>query len=269
MIESNCYKTLNYLGFRSIIRSVANEVRVSDPGPVEVGNLTRRHWNDLKEPSIIDLKKCVVKKKKKIRSKSAAANAALKAQQTLPVTADLPGGPQEQAGAPALAAGLNPPVEPEVQVVAEVSGSNDQPRAGTGAVPKGPPHVPTIHTPPVFPVANPPALGQGTPGVAQKRQYVDPPHYGRGFNQRVYGRNRGGGYGGRNHYKSFPRGPRGGGNANFGAPGIATNSSRGNGGYNQGGYGGGPAFSAVNCWSCNQANPSQNSVCSYCYSSLY
>ena len=41
MIESNCYKTLNYLGFRSIIRSVANEVRTTDPGPVEVGNLTR------------------------------------------------------------------------------------------------------------------------------------------------------------------------------------------------------------------------------------
>ena len=69
MIELNCYKTLNYLGFRSIIRSVANEVRVSNPGPVEVGNLTRRHWNNLKEPSIIDLKKRVVKKKKKIRSK--------------------------------------------------------------------------------------------------------------------------------------------------------------------------------------------------------
>ena len=65
MIESNCYKTLNYLGFRTIIRSVANEVRLTDPGPVEVGMLTRRHWNALKEPSIIDLKKRVVKKKEK------------------------------------------------------------------------------------------------------------------------------------------------------------------------------------------------------------
>merc|ERR1711888_71988 len=119
MVESNCYKTLNYLGFWSIIRSVANEVRVSDPGPIEVGNLTRRHWNDLKEPSVNDLKHRVVKKKKKIRSKS-AANATKQAQQTAPITADLPGGPQGQAGAPALAAGLNPQVEPEVVVVDEV-----------------------------------------------------------------------------------------------------------------------------------------------------
>ena len=55
MIESNCYKTLNYLGFWTIIRSVANEVRTTDPGPVEVGNLTRRHWDALKEPTIIDI----------------------------------------------------------------------------------------------------------------------------------------------------------------------------------------------------------------------
>ena len=266
LVEMNCYKTLNYHAFRAIVRSVANEVIVDNPGPVEVGHISRRHWNDLKEPSVHDLKVRVGKKKKKLRSKSLAAK---KAQQTLPATANPPEGPQEQAGAPAPAAGLNPPGDNEVQVVAEVSGSNDQPRAGTGAVPKGTPHVPTIQTPQVFPVANPPPLGQGNPGGAQKRQYVETPHYGRGYNQRGHGRNRGGGYGGRNKYKFFPRGPRGGGNTNFGAPGIATNTSRGNGGHSQGGYGGGPAFSAVNCWSCQQANPSQNSVCSYCFSSLY
>ena len=151
--------------------------------------------------------------------------------------------------------------------MAEVNGTNGQSRTGLGAVPKG---VPIIKTPQVFPpVANPPALGQGNPGVAQKRQYVEPPHYERGFKQRVYGRNRGGGYGGRNRYKFFPRGPRGGGNPNSGAPGIAANSSHGNGGNRQGGYGGGPEFTAVNCRYCHQANPSQNSVCSYCFSSLY
>ena len=64
MIESNCYKTLNYRGFRDIIRSVAAEVKLTTPGPIEIGNLGRRHWNALKEPSIIDLKKRVVKKKK-------------------------------------------------------------------------------------------------------------------------------------------------------------------------------------------------------------
>ena len=70
MIEMNCYKTLNYHGFRAIIRSVANEVRTTDPGPVEVGNISRRHWNDLKEPTVHDLKVRVGKKKKKLRSQS-------------------------------------------------------------------------------------------------------------------------------------------------------------------------------------------------------
>ena len=266
----NCYKTLNYHAFRAIIRQVANEVIVDSPGPVEVGHISRRHWNDLKEPTLHDLKVRVGKKKHKLRSKSLAAKkAAKKAQQTLPDTANPPEGSQEQAGASAPVAGLNPPGDNEVQVLAEVSGSNDQPRAGTGAAPRGPPQIPIIQTPQVFPLANPPSLGQGGPGVAQKRQYVDTPHYGRGFNKRVYGRNRGGGYGGRTK-QYFPRGPRGGGNTNFGAPGLATNtSSRGNGGNSQGNYGGGPAFMAVKCWSCHQVNPSQNSVCSYCYSSLY
>ena len=155
MIESNCYKTLNYHGFRAIIRSVASEVKLTDPGPVEVGNLGRRHWNALKEPTIIDLKKRVVRKKKKLRSKSAVANAAKKAQQTLPPTADPPGGPQEQAGAPAQAAGLNPPGEPEVVVLAEVSAPNDQPRVGDRGAAGGAPPVPFIQTPPVqFSMAN-------------------------------------------------------------------------------------------------------------------
>ena len=149
----------------------------------------------------------------------------------------------------------------------EVSGSKGQSRTAIGAAPKG---VPIIQTPQVFkPVAIPPALGQGNPGAAQKRQYVDTPHYDRGYKQRGYGRFRGGGYGGRNNKRSFHRGPRGGGYANSGAPGVATSSSHGNGGNNQGGYGGGPEFSVVNCWSCHQANPSQNSVCSYCFSRLY
>ena len=218
----------------------------------------------MKEPTVNDLKVRVGKKKKKLRSKPLAAK---KAQLSLPATTEPPEGSQEQVGDQSLAAGLNPPGDSDLQVLAEVNGTNGQSGTGLGAVPKG---VPIIKPPQVFPpVANPPALGQGNPGVAQKRQYVDPPHYECGFKQCVYGRNRGGGYGGRNKYKFFPRGPRGGGNANFGAPGIATNTSRGSGGHSQGGYGGGPAFSAVNCWSCQQANPSQNTVCSYCYQGLY
>ena len=130
------------------------------------------------------------KRKEKLRSKSLAAkNAAKKAQQTLAATADLPGGSQEQAGAPALAAGLNPPVKPEVVVVAEVSGPNDQPRVGDGAAAGGAPPVPlVIQTPPVFPLAHPPSLGPRLQELAQPGQYVDAPHYGRGFKQRGYGR---------------------------------------------------------------------------------
>ena len=40
MIEANCFKTLNYFGLRGIIRSVASEVKLNDPGPVEVGNIS-------------------------------------------------------------------------------------------------------------------------------------------------------------------------------------------------------------------------------------
>ena len=177
----NCYKTLNYHVFRAIVRSVANEVIVDNPGPVEVGTISRRHWNDLKEPTVNDLKVRVGKKKKKLRSKSLAAKKAAKKQAQLcpPATTEPPEGSQEQVGDQSLAAGLNPLGDSEVQVVGEVNGSNGQSRTALGAVPKG---VPIIQTPQVFkPVANPLTLGQGNPGVAQKCQYVDPPHYGRGF----------------------------------------------------------------------------------------
>merc|ERR1712055_157467 len=122
----------NYHVFRAIVRSVANEVIVDNPGPVEVGSISRRHWNDLKEPTVKDLKDRAGKKKKKISSKSLAAKkaAAKKAQQTLLDTANLPEGSQKQAGALAPLAGLNPPGDHQVQVLAEVSGSKDQPRAG-------------------------------------------------------------------------------------------------------------------------------------------
>ena len=56
MIESNGYKTLNYKEFRGIIRSVASEVKINNLGPIEIGGLSRRHWNALKEPTIVDLK---------------------------------------------------------------------------------------------------------------------------------------------------------------------------------------------------------------------
>ena len=81
----------------------------------------------------------MVKKKKRIRAKSTVSKTVKTAQNTLPVTADPQGGPQGQVGAPAQAAGLNLPAEPEVLVVGEVNGSNDQPRVGPGAAAGGPP----------------------------------------------------------------------------------------------------------------------------------
>ena len=56
LIEMNSTKALNYFGFRSIIRQVANDCIVNQPGPVEIGALSRRHWNNLREPSVNDLK---------------------------------------------------------------------------------------------------------------------------------------------------------------------------------------------------------------------
>ena len=120
----NSYKTLNYLGFRAIIRSVANECIVDTPGPIEVGTISRRHWNALKEPSVNDLKTRVVKKKKKLRSKSLAAKKALLSQ---PATTEPPEGSQGQAGDQSLAAGLNPSEDSEVQVIGEVNSSNGHP----------------------------------------------------------------------------------------------------------------------------------------------
>ena len=56
MIEANGYKILNYAEFRDIIRSVASEIKSKSLGPIEIGNLGRRHWNALNEPVISDLK---------------------------------------------------------------------------------------------------------------------------------------------------------------------------------------------------------------------
>merc|ERR1712030_265573 len=109
-------------------------------------------------------------------------------------------------------------------------------------------------------MANPPALGQQFQELAQYGQYDPTLSYSRGFKPYGRGRNRGGGYGGRNKYKSFPMGGRGGGYTNpngrgggytaSNAPGIAAPHSHGDGGSNRGGNGGRPAFSVVRCWKC-------------------
>ena len=155
-------------------------------------------------------------------------------------------------------------------MLGEVRNTTGQPNVAPGIAPL-PPGVPIIRTPLVnFNQANPSQLG-GNPGAAQQRfQYPAAPRYDRG-RQRVYGRQRVGGYRGRkNNRSSFSNGPRGGGNTNFRAQGVATNSQfRGNGRTDQGNYGYGSGFSWVYCWSCNTANPNQNQVCSNCYNRLF
>ena len=191
----NSYKALNYFGFRAIIHSVANECIVDTPGPCEIGSISRRHWNNLKEPSVNDLKTRVQKEKKKIRSKSLAAKKAAK--KLLPSqssTTEPQGGAQEQAGDPSPAGVLNPTEDSEVVVLGEVSNTNGQHNSVPGMAPP-PPGVPIIQTPQVNfqQVANPSQLGHGNPGVAQQRfQYAATHRYDRG-KQRVYGRQRGGG----------------------------------------------------------------------------
>ena len=108
MIESNGYKILNYLEFRDLIKSVASEIKSKSLGPIEIGNLGRRHWNTLREPVINDLKKRVVRKKKKARAKS-AGKPAKQTYQNPPAPADL----QEGALGQAQAIDQAPPVGPE------------------------------------------------------------------------------------------------------------------------------------------------------------
>ena len=224
LIEMNSTKALNYLGFRSIIRQVANDCITSQPGPVEIGALSRCHWNNLREPSVSDLKTRVQKKKKKNRSKILAAKKQAKKSSSGPSnTTSEPQEGQDQAADPSPARGLDQPDDEEVVMLGEVRNTTGQPNVAPGIAPL-PPGVPIIRTPQVnFNQANPSQLG-GNPGAAQLRfQYPAAPRYDRG-KQRVYGRQRGGGYRGRKNVRSFSSGPRGGGNTNFRAQGVATNS---------------------------------------------
>ena len=182
LIEMNSFKALNYLSFRAIIRKVAKECIVDTPGPCEIGSISRRYWNNLKEPSVNDLKTRVQKKKKKIRSKSLAAKKVAK--KLLPSqssTTEPQVGAQEQAGDPSPAGVLNPTEDSEVVVLGEVSNTNGQHNSVPGMAPP-PPGVPIIQTPRVNfqPMANPSQLGHGNPGVAQQRfQYAATPRYDR------------------------------------------------------------------------------------------
>ena len=262
LVEADAVKTLNYKSFRSILRQVCNTCITTNPGPVEIMGLIRRHWNELKEPSLDNLRSKVQKKKKRIRAKNQAAKKlALRSSSGPSSTSETPVTSQDQAVDPSTANGQSAAGNEEVARVAEVSQPSVQVSVPGLAPP--PPGVPIVRTPIVNFQATPPSLGR-QPGVVQPRGLLPaPPRYGRGLHGQ--GRQRGGGYRGRKALRSNFRGPRAG-HSNSRPPMVAPNSqSRGNGRTGRGGYGYGPGISWVNCWACGTANPSQNQVCSHCH----
>ena len=59
IIANGGFKVINYSGFREVIAKAVLEISNKSLGPIEVGKLTRRHWNALNEPVIQDLQKRV------------------------------------------------------------------------------------------------------------------------------------------------------------------------------------------------------------------
>ena len=151
-MESNGYKTLDYKECQGLIKSVTSEIR--NLGPIEIGGVCRRHWNALKEPTIVDLKKRVVKKKKKTRAKSVK-----KQIQNPPAAADPQVEALGQAPAPAQAADQAPPGGPEAMDVAAVGNPNVQLPVGPGGATGGPPPPtnPQRSSPPTISI-RPPSL---------------------------------------------------------------------------------------------------------------
>ena len=142
-------KALKYLSFRAIVRQVANVCITTLPGPVEIGALSRRHWNNLREPSVNDLRSRVIKKKKKIRAKNLAAKKKQKISSSASLATSEPQeGSQDQAGDPSPATGQNQPEEEEVVMLGEVRHPNGQLSGVPGMAPS-PPGFPIIRTPQV------------------------------------------------------------------------------------------------------------------------
>ena len=237
--------------------------------------MTRRHWNALNEPVISDLKKRVVRKKKKARGKSAGPTPAKQPKLNPPVPADPQEGAQVQAQAQALAQA--PPVVAEgMEVVAE-GNSTAQPNVGQGDATAGSSQPTPVIPPLIQSVGIPPNPGFQNPGAGATWYPEAAPFGGRGL-PRGQGRTRHRGGGGRKTRMSYPRVPRGGGNTNPRGggntnprgggysnprnPGPADVSSRGNGGFNRNGWGQG--FGQVWCKNCNIPFPSWIRHCTYC-----
>ena len=267
LYKADIVKSLNFRSFRSILLQVSEACLAKSLGPVEVMGMIRRHWNDLSEPSLDNLRSKVKSKKKRLKAKTQAAKKlASKNSSSGPKTpTEPPAVSMDLAVDPSTATGPGAAGNEEVARVAEVGQPSVQFTVPGMAPP--PPGVNIVRTPLVNYQATPPVLGR-QPGVGQPRGLLPaPPRFGSGPHNQ--GRQRGGGYRGRKASRSFSRGSRGG-YANSGNLGVASNSqSRGSGRTDRGGFSFGPGISWVNCWSCRTANPSQNQVCSYCHSSQF
>ena len=122
LIKADTVKSLNFKSFRTILRSVTDFCITKAPGPVEIMGLIRRHWNDLHEPSLDNLRSKVQKKKKRIRAKNQAAKKlALRSSSGPSSTSEPPVVSQDQAVDPSTANGLSAAGNEEVARVAEVS----------------------------------------------------------------------------------------------------------------------------------------------------
>merc|ERR1712030_312230 len=81
-----------------------NTCITTTPGPVEIRGLIRRHWNELKEPSLDNLRSKVQRKKKHIRAKNQSAKKKADKSSSGPsTTSDTLVGSQDQAGDPSPA----------------------------------------------------------------------------------------------------------------------------------------------------------------------
>ena len=117
--------------------------------------LIRRHWNELQEPSLDNLRSKVQKKKKRIRAKNQAAKKlALRSSSGPSSTSETPVVSQDQAVDPSTANGQSAAGNEEVARVAEVSQPSVQVSVPGLAPP--PPGVNLVRTPLVNYQATPP-----------------------------------------------------------------------------------------------------------------
>ena len=218
-------------------------------GPIEVGKLTKRHWNALNEPIVSDLKKRVSRKTKKARVKSAGPPAKI---------------PKLNPPAPAVTQEVaqTPQVEAVGMDVVAVGPSTAHPSAGPGGA-TGESSQPTPVIQPLLPTPNPPAQGNQNQGADANWYSGNPPPGSRGF---LGGRRRPRyrGRGGRNR-SSFPRGPRWGGNAQPRHPSSANVSSGGNGGYQGNNR---RQWDSARCVNCGLQYASWVKTCSLCNSAV-